>query len=57
MPRDAPQSCLNEVDYFDLTTPFGQGVQRMVQYPGQQVLWFDFTRNSDGRCWLTLLQY
>ena len=47
--------------YYDLTTPFGQGVQQMALLfrttPYASVTRFEFTRNPDGRCWLTLLQF
>jgi len=49
------------VYYYDLTTPFGQGVQQMVSLyrttSRPSVTRFEFTKNPDGRCWLTLVQF
>ena len=57
----APQSCLDDVYYFDLTTPFGQSVQQMTQTYWNtlyvRVVRFDFIRKQDGRCWLTVFRF
>jgi hypothetical protein len=53
--RDPPQSCLNDVYYYDLSTPFGQALASTLRF-SVLVRRIDFTKNSDGRCWLTLLQ-